>query len=962
MTEMCTPTGGLVNPAAFPVPKASPATLERQARDLRREGGTVAGLGEQIKSDWAGLSSCYSAPEDETLYAVVDPVATDGESVESSFDKAATALEGFAEEVREIQRKWTTLKSDAYTFLNSIDTSNDDWRKADGPWDRLVGNESEKVQEHQDLLDRADALRREYERAEIDCANALNAGIPDRTRFVGGDGSGEPPGDGVYEHGYDGYLGDVDMAWGGSVETDHGWWIDAGAAVKDFGVGIAEDVGGFLGAHSSEGWFQKSWGDALYEYHETNLQSLAGLVGMYDAESGDWGWSGWDTVGNAWKEAAHAVVPWEEWGDRPGYVIGTALLNIGATVGGIALSATGVGAVVGAPLLAWRGSAMLNKMGGGSGAPNVDLPDLSRIDLPHLPRFGGTSLADLDIDLSRLSGGAYSPTQLAEMGTLLERLNNQNITDAGSPDVRRASNGDGADGRPAVDPTTQSLRDMERFNEIVDDPDNAAFGREVNQRYQDEIAENDRRAKTDQRGAQGSWEGDGIEPDRPRDGLEAEYALVRHGDGDTLTAEAEAPRDRGDRVAGDRSVVGDGLHERFDQVVGDGFDSQSPQMRDRMAPVMNSDGGNGPVRGDGGDGSQGGTTVLDRDGGGNGPVGGDGGPKGGDTRPGSAGGALPTGRGDGPDSGAPVKDQPDLRRGSGDPLVPGEGKRFGDGVDLEPNSKYTLYEADGDLRTEYITDSDGKVREIRADSRGWDSKHPEFLDPRPDMTYKVDGYTYRTDQYGRTTSVEGTLHKEPNVRNEDEQSKVNSQGKDYYDQLNEKIREDFETDNGRPPKPGEVQQYQSIQWDGGHLIGYAEFFGIGERLNMAPMRFDVNQNRTNTALDDIPEEVRGGIEGSYRNIERSWRGIMRDGAKWHGFSNPKFNDGSWDKALALNPNDPKIDVQVTNVYDPGLPPVPDPKNPGKMLPPPPSEIEVRWSLNGVDMKVQRYNNVPPLDN
>ncbi|NYH53303.1 hypothetical protein HNR06_002892 [Nocardiopsis arvandica] len=55
---------------------------------------------------------------------------------------------------------------------------------------------------------------------------------------------------------------------------------------------------------------------------------------MYDSENDSWGWSGWDNVGNAWKDAAHAVVPWEEWGDRPGYVIGTALLNIGATVGG----------------------------------------------------------------------------------------------------------------------------------------------------------------------------------------------------------------------------------------------------------------------------------------------------------------------------------------------------------------------------------------------------------------------------------------------------------------------------------------------------------------------------------------------------------------------------------------------------------------------------------------------------
>ncbi len=639
MTEMCTPTGGLINPANFPIPTASPATLERQARDLRREGETVAGLGSDIKSAWAGLTSCYSAPEADTLYSVVDPVATDGQSVETSFGKAATALENFAEAVRDIKAKWTTLKSDSYAFLNSIDTSNDDWRKADNAWDRFWGNESPKVEEHQALLDRADALRREYELAEIECANAINADIPGRTRFVSGDGDGASS-RGVYEHGYDGYLGDVDMAWGGSIETDHGWWVDAGSAVKDFTVGIAEDVGGITGMYSSEGWFQMSWGDAMWEYHEGNLQSLASLVGMYDSENESWGWAGWDSVGSAWKDAAHAVVPWEEWGDRPGYVIGTALLNIGATVGGALLTATGVGAVVGVPLMAWRGSAMLNRMGGGSSTPDVNLPDLSQINLPNLPRFGGGSLADLGIDLNRLTDGSYSPAQLDEMRTLLERMNEQNAADTnGSPaatDARRVTGGD-SDDRPRVDPTAQNLSDADRFLEIVENPDNAAFDREVTQRHQDEIEETDRRAKTDPNGAQGSWEGNGIEADRP-DGLEPEYARVPTGDGDTLTAEAEAPRGRTDQVVGDRGVLDSDLDSRFEDVVGDQFDSRDVRMEDRGSPVMNSDGGSGSGPLDGTGDSRGDGHVPSESSSGDGGTTGSGGEGGG--RPGGPGSPL----------------------------------------------------------------------------------------------------------------------------------------------------------------------------------------------------------------------------------------------------------------------------------------------------------------------------------
>ncbi|WDZ93788.1 DNA/RNA non-specific endonuclease [Nocardiopsis sp. HUAS JQ3] len=644
---MCTPTGGLINPAAFPIPTASPATLERQAGDLRREGANVAGIGGDIKSAWAGLSSCYSAPEAETLYAVVDPVATDGAKVETSFDKAASALETFAEAVRDIKGKWTTLKSDSYTFLNSIE-GDDDWRKADGI-SGFFGGESDKVEEHQALLDRADALRREYEEAERACANAINADIPDRTNFVAGDGDGESA-PGEFEHGYDGYLGDVAMAWGGPMETDHGWWVDAGAAVGDFFVGIAEDVGGITGMYSSEGWFEMSWGDAMWEYHEGNLQSLASLAGMYDSENDSWGWSGWDTVGNAWKDAAHAVVPWEEWGERPGYVIGTALLNIGATVGGAVLTATGVGAVVGVPLMAWRGSAMLNRMGGdGPSVPDVDVPDMSRINL-SLPRFGNLSLADLRIDLGQFREGAFSTSRLSEMQNLLSRFTGGGFFGGGDGPGGNGSGGDGngngsegsnsqrvanhhgdeeggpADARPAVNPTTRELDDSRELLELLTSrPDSAELGdlgRRVlgeeggdsgssrpNRSGQPDLEElgldpsleavfNDMNAHASDYPA---WEAN-QSPDGPESGRVP--ALVGGGNNDTFEGSQDVPNPPSyDRV--DLTGTGGDGPQRFpddhrDADTGD----DGPQMRDRTPTVTNST-GDDPVNGDR---SSGGTT------------------------------------------------------------------------------------------------------------------------------------------------------------------------------------------------------------------------------------------------------------------------------------------------------------------------------------------------------------------
>ncbi|MFI6578827.1 hypothetical protein ACIBFB_23820 [Nocardiopsis sp. NPDC050513] len=950
--EMCTPTGGVINPGNFPVPTTDPDELETLAASLRTDGETVSGIGADIKSAWAGLTSCYSAPEAAELYAVVNPVATDGDAVESGMDSAATALETFAGEVRDIKARWAVLTTDANGFLASIE-GDDDWRSPDTwSWEWWSGGESPKVAEHQALLDRADQLRQDFEAAEVTCANAINAGIPGRTSFVHSDG-GEP-GANEFAHGYDGYLGDVPMAWGGPVETDDAWFVDLGNSVKDFGVGALEDLGGMLGMHSSEGWFQMSWGDALWENYEGALQGAASLVGMYDSESGDWGWAGWDNVGSAWRDAAHAVVPWEEWGERPWYVIGTAALNIGATVGGALLTATGVGAVVGVPLMAWRGSAILGKLGGGRG-PDVDLPDGGTPDLTvhlNLPRFAGGPRELFTVDLSRLDLAGVSPSRMADMRGALERLVNRFGVGDGPTDGADAPRSDRRYGDGGEDPTTQDLADTVTVEDVLNPASPEAT--RLRDRYQGEFLENDLRSQDGWEASQ-TGRNDGPEPDR-------EPALIGpRADTADATATPDTPPVQRVDLTGDGGLDDLPDHRRGDVDASDRNPDVTNSVDTADLAGPRDTGGVGPSNGAHasvpGDGSPDGDQT-----GGRGPT-----SMGGDLTTRGNGGA--NGSGNGGDGQTPPRSEPiDL----GDPdglsprlraLVPGEGQRFGDGVRLDPNTRYELIEADGTRRTEYITDDQGNIREIRAGSDGWNANHPEFRNPRPDMTYVVDDrYTYRTDGLGRTESAEGTLRRGANVRNDDEQGVVNAQGRTYFQELNEQLRDEFERREGRPPEPGEVPQYQDIQWNGGHLIGSAEFFGIGERLNQVPMRFDVNQNRTETALPDIPEEARGGIDGSFRNLERSWRGIMRDGAGWHRFNDPRFNDGTWGAALDIDRANPRIDVRINGVYDPDLRPVPDPDNPGSMIPPPPSRIEVEWTLNGVRMRTQEYNNLPPLVN
>ncbi|WP_150249360.1 DNA/RNA non-specific endonuclease [Nocardiopsis deserti] len=930
--ESCV-TGGPINPATFPVPDIHPGQLEYRAGRLRAKAADVSQAGSDIKSSWAGLSSCYSSPEAETLYAVVDPVATDGESVATGADKAATALEAFAEEVRGIKERWAALTADANAFLASVE-GDDDWQK--GGW---FGGESEKVEEHNRLLARIDPLRRAYETAEIECANAINADLAVRTHFVHG-GEGVDAGVHEYVHGYDEDLSGYDMPWGGPMDTDDRWYVDVAHSVGDFATGALEDLGAKAGMYSSEGWFEMSWDDAMWEYHEDNIRTLGAMAGVYDPENGTWGEVDWETFGNTWTEVAHAVVPWREWDERPGYVIGTAVLNIGSIVAGTVLTATGAGAVVGVPLLLWRGSAILDKV-------DLDLPrgmdgsSPNGIDVQlrlNLPYFGnvGAPLASFRLDLPGL-GNSLNPSEMAELRDALSRLEQANDGDTAVPDL-------------PDDPTTRGLDDGLIVEDVLN-PASAEATR-LREKYEGDFLENDVRGD----GAPDSWE------------------ASETGGGSNNGDHDGSDENRVPALVGPRSDPGesagtpDPSPDRPVDLTGNGDGSLDIAGGDSRVPVVSNSVDNGhaadtPAHDDRGFTHHGNDGGIPSDGGGGGIRPGDGyGPDHGDTRPGSAGGDLTSDRSEnGPDT--PLTDQPAIRHDSTDPeiqrLVPGRGRRFGDGVDLEPNSRYTLYADDNKRHTEYITDADSNIREIRVDSEGWGSRHPEFMDPRPDMTYNVDGYVYRTDGLSRTVSVEGTLREGKNARNDNEQKIVNNQGSLYYEELNKYNQEKLGS---------EAPQYREIDWNGGHLIGSSEFFGIGERLNQVPMRFDVNRTQPFKALDKLSVEQRRSLGGSFRNIERTWSGLMRKGERWHGFHNSRFNDGTWSEALKSGPEKPeepkktKIDVKITNIYDPQMPVLSHPSKSNKKILPPPSMIEVQWSINGTAMKTQTYNNVPPRAN
>lgn len=319
-----------IDPAQFPVPTVKTHLLEHLAAKLREDGAALAETGHDITGSWAGLSACYAAPEADTLFSVLDPVAADGDEVETALSDAAAALESFAERAREIRGRWLTLKADASSFLASID-GDDDWRKADGV-SRLWGGQSEKVAENDDLLRRAADLEHEYQEAERDCANAITA-LFGGTTFVSrsADGTGRA-GAGEFAHGFDEPLYEVPRDWGEPRDTDHAWHVDALASVWDMAAGAAVDAAGMSGLYYDGQWAVPAVGLGALpwlnpqgvanarNYTQDTLVGLAHLTGFYRGEGPEpvpaerglftlsyvWEWPGWHMPEDvdAWKANA----------------------------------------------------------------------------------------------------------------------------------------------------------------------------------------------------------------------------------------------------------------------------------------------------------------------------------------------------------------------------------------------------------------------------------------------------------------------------------------------------------------------------------------------------------------------------------------------------------------------------------------------------------------------------------
>lgn len=903
---------GFINPAQILIPYIDADALEEYAGDIRRAGSDIGTAGEDIVTSWGGLSGVYQAPESEALLEAVDPVETDGESVATGTSGLASALEDFAEQVRHYKSRLGGLRDEAVEMRKVID-ADEDWR-----------DDEDLVEEHNALVLRVETAQLNWEAAQMDAANDITA-LFDGPEFVTVD---EMDGDGhdgsQIPYGFSEIPEGQHMPWGGAAEVDEPWYVDTWNAGADIVTGVVQDFGGLTGIWHDGTWANPFFGAQGQEnrtaYMSETLEGLALLTGFYDpakADGDQWGVSSFgewvDNVLPPLREVGQGIVPTDEWDDRPGYTITQGAINIGLIAGGAVLSFTGAGAVVGAPMAALgmrNGISALNDAGSGS----YDVPDLRTpgVDVSRLPGMARPGSVPGGGAVPTTGVGAWFSGLLGDLRSSVGRLGQgQGPADPTAPPPRGPDSGDGANngtdrsgdrGSDEVD-TGATPDDVNRLVEGVED--------HVRRNAHDRDAEFQ---------VLNSRLGDDVFGDRREPAL----AGVTAGGSDSPGV-TNAGGDLGGGAGSGAAAGGGGGGTSSSGDLGgpaQGSESSSPTTSG------GSGGSVGPVIGGGGTSGTGGT-------------GGDLGPPPPGAGPGGGGG----GSGDGP--GAPVHIGPD------DPLMPGDNQRFGDGVDLDPNTRYEITDSQGRSST-YFTNGHGQINEIHTDARPQGSDHPELKQPRPDAKYVVRAnsteYTYYTDSNHRTVRAEGELTHGSHDRNDGEQKKVNTEAKEYFNELNNRINEQFKADNGRYPRPGEVQLWQTGNglWNGGHLYGSSEFFGPGERLNQVAMLKEVNQRRVKNE----------GIDGSFRNAEMTWDALLK--GEEHRL--PEILGKGYNKvmealgpALEAGPRPPKIETTINMIDDPNLKPI---KIDGKTIYPPPASIEVNWTVNGVSQDQIDYPNIP----
>ncbi|MFD7511113.1 hypothetical protein ACFV5N_17520 [Streptomyces sp. NPDC059853] len=329
-----------VDPAGIPEFTGNLAMLAADCMGFDAAATRIRSIGSDVHDEFQGLSSFYTAPEAEQLFATTAPARDRAAGFADDLATVRSALWDYHEEITPLVSRLRRLRYEAEQFVESI-RDDDDWKKSES-----------KVNRNNELLTEVSTTVAQFWAAERSCANRINAlwGGP---QWTTDDGSG-----GAHMYG----VGEEEMAqagetpWGRAVEREYHWYrFDQ--HIKSFvwdglivdGIwGTITGLGGLLGF---QGWevFKESWkglgqlatGLAIVA---SPLNALAYSL-MPDGAVKDW----MDDSLDVTLETAKGLVAWDTWSEDPARAAGLTTFNVLTTVAsfgagaGVRAAASGAG-------------------------------------------------------------------------------------------------------------------------------------------------------------------------------------------------------------------------------------------------------------------------------------------------------------------------------------------------------------------------------------------------------------------------------------------------------------------------------------------------------------------------------------------------------------------------------------------------------------------------------------------
>jgi hypothetical protein len=374
----------LIDPDNIPQYTGDLEQLSANALGLMAEAVAFRASGAEVHRKFQGLSSCYSAPEADQLFATTVPVAAKADTFADDLEKVGKALTAYETEIQPLVARLKSLKERAETFRANI-AGDEHWRK-----------DNDNVQLNNDLVYDVNATQEAFERAEITCHNAITALVGGSTLVIQ-DGTRKQ---GPNTYGYTADLLDQaeDLPWGKTVEKErHGLdWLQH--QVTEFGKGVFVDgvwgtVRGLYTLAGGDGVdaMGKAW-DGLAKLGTGLSITISPLAGAYWLAPEDKLPAYLRESRRTMVAAGKGLVAYDEWGKNPARAGGAASFNVLT-----AIFTEGAGAAA----------------KGGSVARTVGvLGKASRVVDPltvagKAARFGTVKVADLFSRLKSVHTGAY---------------------------------------------------------------------------------------------------------------------------------------------------------------------------------------------------------------------------------------------------------------------------------------------------------------------------------------------------------------------------------------------------------------------------------------------------------------------------------------------------------------------------------------------------------------------------